>query len=461
VLVVHGADEHEGRVGIWTELVRGQSLERYLQQAGPCGAREATLIGLDLCRALAAVHGAGLVHRDVKTSNVMREEGGRIVLMDFGAMGEAVPGDAKRAAAGPGTPITMAPEQLRGEPAGPAADLYGLGVLLYRLVTGKYPVEADSLSDLASKHERGERAPLRDRRPDLPYDFVEAVERAMAHDPAKRFPSAGEMERALAATLGTVRPVQDPRLPTRRTVRWLAGAAAVALVIVAGVLLWPRPPRPDSGAERTGRIVPPVAPGIPQPAQSMPTPLAVTASLYRRAGARDHLLPAQGGKIAPGDRLSMVLLGNDRMHVYILNQDAKGNVYVLFPIPGLTPSNPLESGIRYRLPGQIGDSLVFWSVTSSGGRESVVGIASREPLEELESVTKRLPRATRGRPVQYGAVDLDALKGLRGIGRLDTEATVRQDAFDQLNRAMDALKKRARNQGDVSIWTATLDNPAP
>jgi hypothetical protein len=58
-------------------------------------------------------------------------------------------------------------------------------------------------------------------------------------------------------------------------------------------------------------------------------------------------------------------------------------------------------------------------------------------------------------------VDLAALKGLRGIGRLDTEATVGQDAFDQLNRAMDALKKRARNQGDVSIWTATLDNPAP
>ena len=84
VVQVYGAEQHDGRVGLWMELVRGESLEEIVQTRGPFGAREAALIGLDLCAALAAVHGAGLLHRDIKAQNVMRESGGRLVLMDFG-----------------------------------------------------------------------------------------------------------------------------------------------------------------------------------------------------------------------------------------------------------------------------------------------------------------------------------------------------------------------------------------
>ena len=84
VVQVYGAEQHDRRVGLWMELVRGTSLEQLVQQRGSFGANEAVLIGLDVCAALAAVHGAGLLHRDVKAQNVMREDGGRIVLMDFG-----------------------------------------------------------------------------------------------------------------------------------------------------------------------------------------------------------------------------------------------------------------------------------------------------------------------------------------------------------------------------------------
>jgi aminoglycoside phosphotransferase (APT) family kinase protein len=85
VITVYGAESVEGRVGLWMEFIRGLTLEDVLKQHGAFSAREATFIGLDLCRALAAVHATGLVHRDVKAANVMREQGGRIVLMDFGA----------------------------------------------------------------------------------------------------------------------------------------------------------------------------------------------------------------------------------------------------------------------------------------------------------------------------------------------------------------------------------------
>src|SRR5262245_39355302 len=159
VVTVHGADEHDGRAGLWMDRLHGRTLEDLLALLGPCSAREAATIGIDLCAALAAVHANGLVHGDLKTQNVMREGApghpagpGRIVLMDFGSAhaSSAAPG-----AASPGTPLYTPPEVLRGGRTTAAADLYALGVVLYRLVTGRYPVEATSLSELREKLERG------------------------------------------------------------------------------------------------------------------------------------------------------------------------------------------------------------------------------------------------------------------------------------------------------------------
>src|SRR5438094_7121773 len=84
VVTVYGTDQIDGRVGIWMEFVNGRTLGSLLKTNGPYGAREAAGIGVDLCRALAAVHAAGLMHGDVKAHNVMRAAGGRTVLTDFG-----------------------------------------------------------------------------------------------------------------------------------------------------------------------------------------------------------------------------------------------------------------------------------------------------------------------------------------------------------------------------------------
>ena len=260
VLQVYGADEHDGRAGMWSELLRGGTLEEVAVRQGWLGPLEATPIGIDLCRALAAVHRAGLVHGDVKASNVMRALGGRFVLTDFGAA--ALLGDAGSAV---GTPITMAPEQLQGQPGTQASDLYSLGALLYRLVTGQYPIEADSIEALRAAHHARATIPLRDRRPDLPAAFIQTVERAMAPHPEDRYLSAGEMERALVASLSresrsepafdAARPSPVPsevavsagegsRLVRRRWI--VAGAFLAALVGFAAfsMLVRPRAPVP-------------------------------------------------------------------------------------------------------------------------------------------------------------------------------------------------------------------------
>ena len=241
VVTVYGAEKHAGRVGFWMEIIHGRTLSQFLADEGPLAAEEAAHIGIELCRALAALHHAGLVHRDVKASNVMRAAGGRIVLMDLGAGADLSPGSAPHPPVS-GTPLYMAPELLRGEAMTPRGDLYALGVLLYHMATGDFPVHGATLAELRDAHARRAARHLRDARPDLPGWFIAAVERALAADPAERFATAGEMEQALRA--GALLPAGAEPAPERRgglrlpaldsaAARWMILALAVAGVVTA------------------------------------------------------------------------------------------------------------------------------------------------------------------------------------------------------------------------------------
>ena len=210
VVTVHGADRHNGRVGFWMDFVDGETLAARVAK-GRMSAGEATSVGQEVCQALAAVHRANIIHRDVKAQNVMRaHDGGRIILMDFGA-GQFVddPSLGRRAQ---GTPLYLAPEVLRGDDATVRSDIYAVGILLYHLVTSRFPVEGRSPQELSEAHARGLRRRLRDERPDLPDSFIAIVERAIDPDPARRYASAGEMEAKLSGEPAT-RP--EPVPPSR------------------------------------------------------------------------------------------------------------------------------------------------------------------------------------------------------------------------------------------------------
>src|SRR6476620_7665473 len=181
VVRVFGIDEHDGALGLAMEFIEGLTLKRLLAERGAFSAREAALTGFDLCGAVAAVHRAGLIHRDVKTQNVMRAVGGRIVLMDFGGVGNRSD-RSSFALSTKGTPLYLAPEVLEGSPASVASDVYSLGVLLFNLVTQRHPVEGASTEDLIQAHRRRETLSLADLRPDLPDAFVMVVNRALEPD---------------------------------------------------------------------------------------------------------------------------------------------------------------------------------------------------------------------------------------------------------------------------------------
>ena len=231
VVTIYGAEQIDDQIGLWMEFVHGHTLEQVLDRRKVVSAAEAIDIGLELCRAVSAVHAAGLLHRDIKAHNVMRAGDGRIVLMDFGTGRELEDDGASDLA---GTPLYLAPEVLRGDQATARSDIYSLGVLLYHLVTGSYPVHARTVREIRRAQELGERTAIQTARGDVPSRLARVIERAIDPRPERRYQSAD----ALATDLAALR-------PRSRIVR-LAYAAGVAVttILVAGL-----------GWEVTGRQV--------------------------------------------------------------------------------------------------------------------------------------------------------------------------------------------------------------
>jgi TolB-like protein/tRNA A-37 threonylcarbamoyl transferase component Bud32/thioredoxin-like negative regulator of GroEL len=220
VVTIYGAEQIADRIGLWMEFVRGHTLEQILHQRKVVSAAEAVGIGLELCRAMSAVHGAGLLHRDIKAQNVMRADDGRIVLMDFGT-GRELEDDASSDLAG--TPLYLAPEVLQGQRATVRSDIYSLGVLLYHLVAGSYPVQARTVREVRRAHERGERTAIQTARSDVPSKLARVIERAIDPLRERRYQSAD----ALAADLAALQP--RPRLVRLAYAAGLAVASILAL----------------------------------------------------------------------------------------------------------------------------------------------------------------------------------------------------------------------------------------
>ena len=141
VVTVHDVVEHEGRPWIVMELVSAPSLQSVIDAEGPLPPERVAALGRQTLAALRAAHAAGIVHRDIKPSNVLVADGDRVVVTDFGIA--ALEGDANLTGTGVliGSPAYIAPERARGERAGPAGDLWSLGVTLYAAVEGRSPFE--------------------------------------------------------------------------------------------------------------------------------------------------------------------------------------------------------------------------------------------------------------------------------------------------------------------------------
>jgi serine/threonine protein kinase len=447
VVTVHGADIADGRVGIWMQLIEGQTLATLLRGNGPFGAHEAALIGVDLCRALAAVHAAGLVHGDVKTRNVMREAGGRIVLMDFGTgrdLSALRLHGARDAAAG--TPLYLAPEVFDGQEQSKATDTYSLGVLLYHLVTNAYPVKGQTQAEVEEAHRRNDRTNLRDARPDLPQSFVALVERALCRDPRDRFQTAGAFEAALADFLGQPKALPLPNL--RKGWLNVAALASVVLAIIVATVWMER---------RWTQRLPSAAAG-PAVAAASPASYRIDTSFYRQGAGGDTRLRS-GDRVAPGDALFMKLRVSNPTYIYIVNEDDHGESLLLFPLPGQAVANPISAETMVRVPGTTNDEI-SWQVSTPGGREHFLIFASPEPVTAFENLFASLPRPVLGKPVSRAEpIPTGTISKLRSVGGLTTAPAAKTSA-NLVNVFKTPLGDGPETTNGLWVRQLTLDNPA-
>lgn len=220
VLAVHGAAVHDGRPGLWTDLIDGVTAHDDSLQGSFRDLDAALALVESLAQALQAVHAAGLVHGDVKPSNLMRDEHGEWVLMDFGASRAAQRGDAGPSLTS-GTPLYMAPEVVLGDAPDVRADRYSMGATLYRVLSGSPPFEVNQWEELRALH-RGGACPEPVRLPaDAGGRVARLIERLMNPDADAR-PGMG-------AVLAEVRAIREA--PHKRFRRIALGSIAGVLVV--------------------------------------------------------------------------------------------------------------------------------------------------------------------------------------------------------------------------------------
>ncbi len=262
-----GVDEDE-RPFIAMEFVDGETLAELLARRGPLPPEEVAGLGVQACRALAAAHDAGLVHRDVKPQNLILRRDGVLKLGDFGVAFGLEGTRLTVAGTVLGTAAYLAPEQARGEEVTAAADVYGLGAVLYELLTGRPPRTPATLAELALT----ETIPLPR---DAPPALARIVMRCLAADPDDRPRSAAEVARELAATLPETQTLPLPEHPSLRATEIkapppartrarprsnvLLGGAALLAIVAGGIAIV---------ANRGGSPAP--APAQPPPVVAVP-----------------------------------------------------------------------------------------------------------------------------------------------------------------------------------------------
>jgi serine/threonine protein kinase len=281
IVQVYDTGVDEGRHYIVMEYVQGRSGAQILQKQGPLEPDTAAEIGAQACAGLDYAHRRGIIHRDVKPGNLMIVGGPAgggpqltVKLTDFGIARAVEQTRITQVGSVVGTAAYLSPEQVRGEEATPATDVYALGVVLYQFLTGRLPYEGSTLAELAVRQQNETPLPPSAYNDEVPETLGTAVLRALEGDPSRRYASASELAGGLALGLQG----EDVTLPMSETTsptNVLGGETATRRIDrTARTEYRPAQPSPT-------RRPAPRAPRQPPPAQAPPPP----AQRSQRRGA--------------------------------------------------------------------------------------------------------------------------------------------------------------------------------
>ncbi len=282
IATIYELFQHDDQWLMVMEFVRGETLEQIVAREGPLAPEQAAIVCMQVLSALAHAHHHGVVHRDLKPANIMRTETGDVKVMDFGIA--RVSGSEHLTTVGfmMGTPAYMAPEQVQGHEIDARTDLYAIGVVFYRLLTGQLPFKGDTPFAMAQAQVSAPPIPIETRRTDLPAWVTDVLTTALQKDPADRFQSAQAFFEALRSAVGGV-----------------SGTAAMGLGTDTGALTAPRAvPASDTLADTAVTPVPvprvPAAPATGTRTTGVAAPTAPRPPSFGDAGVQD---PGNRGRV--------------------------------------------------------------------------------------------------------------------------------------------------------------------
>ncbi|MCA8925387.1 MAG: serine/threonine protein kinase, partial [Planctomycetes bacterium] len=467
VVRVHAAGVEGSHPYLVLDLAPGGDLAQRLER-GPLPPADARRILLELAEGLGHVHRHRLLHRDLKPQNVLFAEDGRALLADFGLVRGSSRSSLTQTGAVLGTPSYMAPEQVRGEPLDPRADVYALGAILYHALTGRPPFAGNAFAVLQAIVGSSPQPVLELERQADPR-LVAICERAMAKDPAARYASAAELAAALRAA-------EEP--PSRVSRAPLAVAGALALTATLGLIgVFARPPRsraPEAdpaGPRERDRTAPPNAPGVRQ-AQAL-------AELERRLQERRAQVPAgalPGEAAAEGLRRLAVGEAEEALRCF-LHEAKHGDPHGwsllaehLGALPGVAGAGLLrEACLRRGLEqGSAACALELGGALAAGaGSDSGLRLAAAELYVQAVSFKPPAPELQLamdpGRAAKRRLVELCALEPEGFPLPLDTVLEYAQECFaaepDRVRRA--ALQAPWLALGEACCEELRRSLPAP
>jgi serine/threonine protein kinase/tetratricopeptide (TPR) repeat protein len=252
----HLSKDENGTHYITMEYVSGEDLKSLIRRIGPLTVGKAVFIGKQICQGLSEAHRLGVIHRDLKSQNIMIDQEGHVRVMDFGIARSLMAKGLTDTGAIIGTPEYMAPEQVEGEETDTRTDIYSLGIVLYEMVTGRVPFGGDTALSVAFKQKNEMPGEPRKLNVQIPEKLNRAIMKCLEKDRARRYESAAALCEDLArveeslTSSGEIRPAKrkEPRItPAPKFRRKWPVVAALACVLVAGAyMVWknlrPAPP---------------------------------------------------------------------------------------------------------------------------------------------------------------------------------------------------------------------------
>ena len=313
IVTVYDLGESEGQLFIAMELVEGRDLSDIIALRDPLALERKLDIAIEVLAGLHFAHQRGVIHRDVKPSNVRVMPDGRVKIMDFG-IARLQSGDATGSGAIVGTPTYMAPEQITNGAITAGTDVFAVGCMLYELLTFQRPFEAESVHGVLYQVLTTDPRPLRTVAPSIPAALERVVAKAMNKVPHERYESANQMMASLQGIrsalsgaddeatqpLGRWTPLPRPvlKLITHAPMKWRVAVLGALAVVVGLLLVSPgQPAAPRPGVFNPPEAAPPSALAAPIPIPTAePVSLAVSSRRDSALAARDRSITAGAQK---------------------------------------------------------------------------------------------------------------------------------------------------------------------